>query len=132
MFKKFEIQGVHAMVNDKLRAYVTKKIGGLDRYVSRHSRESAHAEVHLKETTAKGGDRCRCEVTLYLPHQTIIVKESALNMYAAVDIVEAKLKQQLQKYKDLHGSGKTHRHLMARFRRRHPAAVSTDSETEKL
>jgi ribosomal subunit interface protein len=98
---------------------VTRKIGGLDRYISRHSRESAHIEVHLKETKAnKKNDHCRCEVTFYLPHQTIIVKESALNMYAAVDIVEAKLKQQLQKYKDLHGNGKTHRHLFARLRRR--------------
>lgn len=118
MIKKFEIQGVHTLVDDKLRAYVTKKIGGLDRYISRHSRESAHAEVHLKETQTKNNDHCRCEVTLYLPHQTIIVKESALNMYAAVDIVEAKLKQQLQKYKDRHANGKTQRHLFARFRRR--------------
>ena len=118
MIKKFEIQGVHADVDDKLRAYVGRKIGGLDRYISRHSRLSAHCEVHLKETQAKGSDHCRCEVTLYLPHQTIIVKENAPNLYAAVDIVEAKLKQQLQKYKDLHGNGKTQRHLFARFRRR--------------
>jgi putative sigma-54 modulation protein len=119
MIQKFEIQGVHTLVDDKLRAYVTKKIGGLDRYISRHSRESAHCEVHLKENKkTKANDHCRCEVTLYLPHQTIIVKESALNMYAAIDIVEAKLKQQLQKYKDRHANGKTHRHLFARFRRR--------------
>jgi ribosome-associated translation inhibitor RaiA len=39
-------------------------------------------------------------------------------MYAAVDIVEAKLKQQLKKYKDLHMSGKLHRRLMARFTRK--------------
>jgi ribosomal subunit interface protein len=118
MIKKFEIQGVHTGVDDKLRVYVNKKIGGLDRYISRHSRASAHAEVLLKEAKAKQNDRCTCEVVLRLPHQTIIVKESALNMYAAVDIVEAKLKQQIQKYKDLHGSGKTQRHLFARFRHR--------------
>ena len=97
---------------------MNKKIGGLDRYISRHNRDSAHMEVHLKDTPKKGNDHCRCEVTLYLPHQTIIVKESAVNMYAAVDIVETKLKQQLQKYKDLHSNGKTRRHLIARFRRK--------------
>ncbi len=118
MLQKFEIQGIHTDLDNKLRAYVNKKIGNLDRYISRHSRESAHAEVHLKETKRKSNDRCRCEVTLYLPGQTIIIKESALNMYAAIDIVEAKLKQQLQKYKDLHGNGKTQRHLFARFRRK--------------
>lgn len=120
MIKKFEIQGVHTVVDDKLRAYVTKKIGGLDKYIARHSRESAHAEIHLKEGKAKSksNDHRTCEVTLHLPKQTIVIKETARNMYAAVDIVEAKLKNQLQKYKDLHGNGKTHRRLFARFQRK--------------
>lgn len=119
MLQKFEIQGVHTTVDDKLRAYVTKKIGGLDRYISRHNRLSAHGEVHLKEGKTKNHNHRTCEVTLHLPHQVIVIKESALNMYAAVDIVEAKLKVQLQKYKDLHGNGKTHRHMFARFQRKH-------------
>ncbi|HXR49522.1 MAG TPA: ribosome-associated translation inhibitor RaiA [Verrucomicrobiae bacterium] len=117
MFQKFEIRGVHTTVNDSLHKYVTKKIGNLDRYISRHARSSAHAEVHLKEMKSKDNNRHACEVTIHLPHQTIVIKEKALNMFAAVDIVEAKLKQQLQKYKDLHGSGKAHRQLFARFRR---------------
>src|SRR5580692_7451092 len=104
MLKKFEIQGIHTTVDDTLRKHVIKKIGGLDRYISRHSRASAHAEVYLKEGKAKDNNHCTCEVTLRLPHETIVVKESALNMYAAVDIVESKLKQQLKKYKDLHGN----------------------------
>jgi ribosomal subunit interface protein len=118
MFKKFEIHGVHTTVDDHLRKYVTKKIGGLDRYVSRHGRESAHAEVSLKESKNKDKTRSSCEVTLHMPQQNIVIKEHALNMYAAIDIAEVKLKQQLQKYKDMHGSGKMHRHLTARFRRR--------------
>lgn len=117
MFQKFEIQGIHATKDKKLHAYVVKKIGGLDHYLSRHSRPSAHAEIHLRETKSKGEKHSQCEVKLSLPHQTIIIKESAPNMFAAVDITEAKLKQQLQKYKELHGSGKLQRHLFARFRR---------------
>lgn len=118
MLQKFEIHGVHATVDNQLRDYVSKKIGGLDRYLSRHCRDSAHGDVHLKEATQKKQKTSSCEVTLHLPKQTIVVKESAVNMYAAVDIAEAKLRNQLQKYKDLHGNGKTHRHLFARFSRR--------------
>jgi len=118
MLQKFEVQGVHTEVDDSLRKYVNKKIGGLDRYLSKHNRQSAHGEVHLKESNAKNNAKRTCEVTLYLPHETIIVKESASNMYAAVDITEVKLKQQLQKYKDLHHSGKNQRHLFARLRRK--------------
>jgi putative sigma-54 modulation protein len=118
MFKKFEIQGVHTVVDDKLRTYVTKKLGNLDRYVSKHNRESAHLEVHLKENKKKGDNHCLCEVTLHLPKQTIVIKESSVNMYATVDIVTVKLKQQIQKYKDLHCNGKTKRHIFARFSRK--------------
>lgn len=118
MLQKFEVQGEHTTVDEALSKYVNRKIGGLDHYLSRHDRASAHAEVHLKEGKAKDNNRCLCEVVLRLPHQTIIVKEKALNMYAAVDIVEAKLKQQIKKYKDKHENGKMHRRLAARFRRR--------------
>lgn len=118
MLKKFEVQGVHIKIDSDLKDHVNKKIGRLDRYISRHNRESAHAEVYLKEAKTKGKNRCTCEVTFFLPKQTIVVKEDASTMYAAVDIVEAKLKQQLQNYKDKHAYGKLRRHLLARFQRK--------------
>lgn len=126
MIEKFEIQGVHANVNEKLKTYTTKKIGGLDRYISKHSRESAKVEVYLKELNSKIKNRSVCEVAVHLPQQTIVVKEAAINMYAAIDIVEAKLKKQLQKYKDMHGNGKTHRHIFARFSRRQRPQLSEE------
>jgi putative sigma-54 modulation protein len=115
MLKKFEIQGVHMSISDKLHSYTTKKIGGLERYIPRHARESAHVEVHLKEGKAKNHNNSTCEVSIHLPHQNIVINESAPNMFAAVDIVEAKLKGQLKKYKDTHATGKLHRRLIARF-----------------
>jgi ribosomal subunit interface protein len=118
MLQRFEVQGVHTTVDDSLRKYVNRKIGGLDRYLSKHSRESAHGEVILRESKSKKTDHCTCEVILHLPHQNVVIKETAMNMYAAVDIVEAKLKQQIKKYKDKHASGKMHRRLVNRFRRR--------------
>ena len=118
MLQKFEVQGVHYAVDDSLRKYVNKKIGGLDKYLSKHNRISAHGEVFLKETQAKNKVNSQCEVVLQLPNQEIIIKESALNMYAAIDIVEAKLKVQLKKYKEIHETGKTQRRLFARLRRK--------------
>jgi ribosomal subunit interface protein len=118
MLQKLEINSIHTEVNETLKKYVNRKIGGLDKYIPRHSRKSAHAEVHLKELKTSDKNNCRCEVTLFLPHQTIVVKESALNMYTAVDIVEAKIKMQLKKYKDTHTDGKMQRHLIARFKQK--------------
>lgn len=116
MIQKLEINGVHATVNDRLHKYVVKKIGKLDSYMSRHVRESAHAEVKLKEAKAKDKNRHTCEVILHLPHEVLAVKETTMNMYAAVDIVEAKLKNQLKKYKDLH-SPRLHRRAISRLKR---------------
>lgn len=118
MIEKMEIHGVHTDVSKKLHEYVTKKIGKLDRYMNRHVRESVHAEVFLKEKTIKTKKEYICEVVLHLPSETITTSESTLNMFAAVDIVERKLKNQIKKYKETHHGAKLHRRLYARLRRR--------------
>jgi len=117
MMQKLEIKAIHAEVNDDLRKYVNKKIGKLDIYMSKHSRLSAHAEIRLKEANSKDKKQSTCEVVLHLPHEVITTKETTVNMFAAVDIVEAKLKNQLKKYKEKHDSSKLRRHIMARIRR---------------
>lgn len=118
MLQKFEISGVHTTVDDSLRKYVTKKIGRLDRYLPRHHRDSVHAIVELKETKQGAKQRYTCAATMHLSHGTINVAETTVNIYAAVDIVEAKLKQLICKYKEQHSGGKFSRHLGLRFRRR--------------
>jgi ribosomal subunit interface protein len=119
MIQRFDITSFHTTVDDKLNKYLSKKIGTLDRYIPRRGRASAHAEVRLKEDKALKSDshknKFTCEVTLHLPHEIINVSESTLNMYAAIDIVEAKLKQQIKRYKELHANGALHRRLANRF-----------------
>jgi putative sigma-54 modulation protein len=116
MIQKLEINSVHMEVDKKLKDYVTKKVGKLDRYLPRHARESAHAEVFLKEVMIKKKKECICEVVLHLPKETITVKESTMNIYAAVDIVEAKLRNRIKKYKELHSSLRIHRRVLSRIR----------------
>jgi ribosomal subunit interface protein len=115
MIQKIDITSVHTIVDDKLQKYLMKKIGQLDRYIPRAGRDSAHIEVMLKEAKSKENDRYTCEVTMHLPHEVINVSESTPNMYSAVDIVEAKLKHQIEKYKELHASGGLHRRLANRI-----------------
>lgn len=118
MIQKLEINGIHMEVDTDLKKYVAKKIGRLDQYMSRHARVSAHAEVKLKEAKAKDKKQATCEVVLYLPHEAITTKETTVNMYAAVDIVETKLKNQLKKYKEKHEKPyKLHRRVLARIKR---------------
>lgn len=116
MIKKIDVRGRHMKVDPKLYAYATKKIGKLDSYMSKHVRVSARAEIILKEELLKTKKNNICEVLLHLPSETITTKESTVNMYAAIDIVEAKLKNQLKKYKELHGNPRFHRRLISKLR----------------
>lgn len=110
MIRRVEISGIHTDVTKDLQKYITKKISRLDKYMSKASQESVHIEVKLKETKSKDNKKCTCEVVMHLPHENIAVHESTINMYAAIDIVEQKLKGQLKKYKDLHhGSSSSHK-----------------------
>lgn len=126
MIERFDIQCLHTTADENLRKYVNKKIGHLDKYLSRHARDSAHAEVILKESKAKDGRDHTCEVTLHLPQEVINVSETSLNMYTAIDIVELKLKQKIRKYKSTYSAG-TFRRLATRFARANEAEVKNTS-----
>lgn len=119
MLQKFDLKGVHTTIDENLQKYVARKIGRIDKYLPRAHRDSMHAIVELKEAAkAKDQRKYTCAVTLHLPHGTLNVAETTMNMYAAVDIVEAKLKLQITKYKESHASGKWARHVSGRFNRR--------------
>jgi ribosomal subunit interface protein len=106
MIENIVINGVHLDVDEDLNKYVIKKIAGLDKYMSKHVKESVHAEVWLKESKAKDKRKLTCEVKMTLPKEIIMTSETTLNIYAAVDIVETKLKNQILKYKGIHSISK--------------------------
>lgn len=116
MIQKMEISGVHSEVSDDLQKYVQKKIGKLDKYMPRHARESAHAEVKLIVAKSKDKRQNTCEVVLHVPNEVITTKETTMNMFASIDIVETKLKNQLKKYKETHSSLKIRRRLLSKVR----------------
>lgn len=120
MIENIDITGVHMQVNDDLRKYTIKKIGKLDQYVGKHARKSMRVEVKLKESKIKTKKERTCEVIMHLPGDKITTRETTLNMFAAVDIVEAKLKNQLKKYKEKHGTEHFHRKILRKFYRTKP------------
>ena len=87
MITQIDITGIQYEAKEDIKKYIRKKIGRLDRFVPRHARKSIKAEVILKELKTKA-DRNQCEVILHLPEQMITAKDSTINMFAAVDIVE--------------------------------------------
>lgn len=117
---KLDIDGIHNLGNRDITKYINKKIGALEKYIPRHARKSAHAEVKVKEQKVSDKKECMCEVVLHLPNETITAKESTMNMFAAVDIVQEKIKMQVKRYKDKHRPvrGQRLRHAIRKITRR--------------
>lgn len=118
MIKQLHITGMHMQVGEDLHKYVTKKLARLDRYVPKTSRESLKMDVKLKEDKKKGQKLCTCEVIVSLPQETITITEDTINIFAAVDIAETRLRGQLRRYKDLHANPRLHRRIIARLKHR--------------
>jgi putative sigma-54 modulation protein len=94
-----DITGIKYEVDEQTRKYVTKRIGRLERYLPRHARKSAKAEVKLKQIDKSHGNKYEVEVLLFVPDKKLLAKDESANILAAVDIVEAKLAGQLRRYK---------------------------------
>ncbi len=118
MIQKLDIIGVHYALSDRLQADITKKLGHIDRYIPRHARDSAHLQIRLRETKHEGRLMPECEAKLSLPRETIMLTESGTTVYAALDIIESKLKQQIKRYKDQLPSGERSQHIFARLARK--------------
>lgn len=123
MIRRLDITGVHVDTDEKLKKYVRKSVSKLERYMPRHARSSVHVDVKLKESKRQQNQKCTAEIIIFLPHDTLTAKESTINLFAAVDIVEAKLRNQLKKYKDTHTNPRFYSRLTERFRRRNPNQI---------
>lgn len=99
MIKNLTITGQKYELTDTTKRYVEKKIGGLDKYLPRHARKSAAADVKIRQINNPGGNKYEVEVIINVPEKVITAKDSTMNVLAAVDIVETKLNGQIRKYK---------------------------------
>jgi putative sigma-54 modulation protein len=130
MLNIINITGVRYTPDDATKRYVRKKIGALDRYISRHARKSATVDIKLKEVNRAHGNKYECDVIMHLPDQTIAAHDSTLNMLAAVDIVEEKLRSQLKKYHDTRKDHRGRHDLLGRLKRRvYKPSLETDTSS---
>lgn len=117
MIEPLEITGKQLELTDELKKYIMRKIGKLDKYLPKHAREPAHADVVMKSAQQKGKNTYTCEVILHVPQEQIVVTQSTINPFAAVDIAEDTLKNRIRKYKETHSTKRLHQRAMSRMRR---------------
>lgn len=112
---KLDVSTRNYEADAKIKAYVQDKIGGLDKYLPRKTRQAAQLQVMLEDDpNGREDNHCVCEAILSLPGAQLVAKEGAINIYAAVDIVEAKMKAQVRTYKDKYQARPRRSKLLAR------------------
>ncbi|MBI3494403.1 ribosome-associated translation inhibitor RaiA [Candidatus Saccharibacteria bacterium] len=117
MIKNIKLTGIKVELDEKTKKYVTKKIGSIDRYLPKHARKSASAEVTVRQSNKGQGDKYETEVIIKIPDHKLVAKDSTVNILASIDIVEAKIIAQARKYREKHINHRGPHNLLGRFKR---------------
>ena len=90
---QIQITGRHLTVTEAMKGYVEEKMGKLvkhfDHIISAHVIMSVERECH------------RAEAKIEVPGKDIVAHADGESMYAAIDLLEAKLDRQVRKRKNL-------------------------------
>ncbi|MCL7452944.1 MAG: ribosome-associated translation inhibitor RaiA [Anaerolineae bacterium] len=90
------IKGKNVEITDRLRDYVEKKIGKLDRYLPTIS--EAWVELTSEETKA-AADRQVCQITVRSNGTILRAEERSDDMFSSIDNVLDKMYRQIARYK---------------------------------
>lgn len=120
MQNQTDISGVNVELDDRLRKYVEKVATKIKRYIPRNDRAATKIEVKLKESKKQKNKQCMAEFIVHMPHEKITASASTINLYAAIDVVEKKLRNQMKKYKDTHADPRFYQRVAIKFRRKNP------------
>ena len=88
-------------VSEKLRDYAEAKLNSLEKYLPRKVRDSVSATLVLElDANGREDNQYVCDAILTVPGAKMVAREGTINIFASIDVVEAKLRSQITKYKD--------------------------------
>ncbi len=100
MIEKIEVTGNGYKVEDSLRKYAEKRLGKLDRYLPRTAKKDIVTKMIVSEIGKNKGEKFEISVAMDIPGGKVIAaKDECSNVFAGVDLVEAKLTGQIRRYK---------------------------------
>lgn len=99
-----QITGRNYDIDEQLNKYIQNKLGKLDRFFPRAHRPKGMRVEIFKDPSGKEDNRYRCVAYLEVPGPDITAETAMMNPHAAVDVVEAKLKAQIRRYKEKHSN----------------------------
>lgn len=100
MIEKIEISGNGYKIDESFRKYVIKRLGKLDRYLPRGAKKNVLVKVTVAEVGKNKSGKYEISATMDITGgKTIAAKDECSNVFAGVDLIEAKLTGQIRRYK---------------------------------
>jgi ribosomal subunit interface protein len=129
---KYDITTRNFTADAKIRDYVQAKVGHVEKFLPRQVRSIARAEILLEEDkNGREDNRFVCEVIMTLPGAKLVCREGTVNMYAAIDIVDAKLRAQARTYKDKATTQPRRMRMLGRLWGRKTEIIETEPATSE-
>lgn len=89
---KFQIIGKNISITDGISSAVTEKLSRLEKFIK-------EKDVECRVVVSSHGETAKIEVTIFVPQMTLRAEVTHQDLYAAIDLVVAKLKDQISKLK---------------------------------
>ena len=100
MIEKIEVSGNGYKVDDSFRKYVVKWLGKLDRYLPHSAKKDVVCKVVVSEIGKGKTEKYTISAAMEIPGGKVLAaKDECTNVFAGVDLVEAKLTGQIRRYK---------------------------------
>ncbi|MBR3138231.1 ribosome-associated translation inhibitor RaiA [Candidatus Saccharibacteria bacterium] len=100
MIDKIEITGNGYKVEEPFKKYAEKRIGKLDRYLPKIAKKDVVAKVIVTEIGKNKNDKYEISAAMDIPGGKVLAaRDECSNVFAGIDLVEAKLTGQIRRYK---------------------------------
>lgn len=100
MIEKIDISGSNYKPEESFKKYTIKRIGKLDRYLPRGNKKDVVAKIVVTEVNRAHGNKYEISANLEIPGGKVIsAKDECSNVFAGIDILEAKLTGQIRRFK---------------------------------
>lgn len=100
MIDKIEISGNGYKIDEPFRKYTAKRLGKLDRYLPRGAKKDVVCKVVVAEIGKGKNEKYSISAAMEIPGGKVLAaKDECTNIFAGVDLVEAKLTGQIRRYK---------------------------------
>lgn len=100
MIEKIDISGSNYKVEESFKKYAEKRIGKLDRYLPKAAKKDVVTKIVVTEVERAHGEKYEISVAMDIPGGKVIAaKDECSNVFAGIDLLEAKLTGQIRRYK---------------------------------